>query len=397
MGSARVVTHDAPYKGQTSVIVGSPDTPWGPELIGRFFALTEPSEVIAPDDASTAGGYARLPHETLHRWYPIVSFERLPDGFKAIRVAKVVWQVQHGVPRLFLDTNYTNERRDRPLRYAIAPGAWVYDVSEGWADVVNRGGLVPESHPRRLRLAESAERGSGLDFEAGDPVVQAVGPEPFKPYPLRIRHFDQLPGSNLSASIYIDNKARVQVSDALWISSPTHSRADLARRKDGRPPYETILDIRSLAHTGISFKDEVLNAAIEFRQPGGRPQPIVWHHADRRRGGRAALEVAPDSGSFRFSGGDLHVGDAAVTGIAGLSGGDGTAANLRGIDVPVPAGRRRLEVRFPAPEPDRHYAVSVAPSWVTAWGVTSKSASGFVVEFAQPGPAQAKLDWIIVR
>lgn len=396
-GVARVVTHDAPYKGLTSVIVGSKDAPWTADVIGRFFALTDPSEVIAPDDRSFAGGYALLPSDTLHRWYPIVSFELLPDGSKVIRVAKVVWQVVEGVPRLFLDRNYTSDRIDRPLDYAIAPGAWVYDVSEAWADVGKRGGVVDRAHPRRLRLAASAERGTRFDFAPGDPVEQAVGPEPFKPFPVRIRHFDQLPGSNISASIYVDNQARVQVNDAFWISSGTHSRNDLAARKDGRPPYDAILDIRSLAATGISFKDEVLNAAIEFQQPGGHTQPIVWYHGNRARGGRASLEVAPDTGNFVLRGGGLEVADTGVLGVAGLSGSGVAARNLRAIDVPVPVGGRKLVVRFPNPETDPVYAVSVTPSWVTGYGVTSKTPSGFVIEFEKPGPANAKVDWLIVR
>lgn len=48
-------------------------------------------------------------------------------------------------------------------------------------------------------------------------------------------------------------------------------------------------------------------------------------------------------------------------------------------------------------EPDTSYAVMVVPNWSTTCYVTSKTRSGFTVEFGTAAPANAKIDWMIVR
>ena len=71
--------------------------------------------------------------------------------------------------------------------------------------------------------------------------------------------------------------------------------------------------------------------------------------------------------------------------------------NLRGIDVPVQAGATEAEVRFAIPERDANYAVAVTPSWLTDLCVPEKTAEGFTVQFGTPGPAAARIQWIMVR
>lgn len=48
-------------------------------------------------------------------------------------------------------------------------------------------------------------------------------------------------------------------------------------------------------------------------------------------------------------------------------------------------------------EPDASYGVMVVPNWSTTCYVTAKTRSGFTVEFGTAAPANAKIDWMIVR
>ncbi|MFQ6097632.1 MAG: hypothetical protein ACE5O2_07885, partial [Armatimonadota bacterium] len=138
-GVVRIVPPDRPYRGETypgviggpgnvfnyqgGLIEGSPDCPWDESIIGRFFAVTEPSEVILPDDKSRAGGYAKLPPRPVYRWYRIMALQPNEDGTKVIKILRVRWSaVAAGAPKLFDDDNYTWDGHDRPLSYAIAPG-----------------------------------------------------------------------------------------------------------------------------------------------------------------------------------------------------------------------------------------------------------------------------------
>jgi hypothetical protein len=48
-------------------------------------------------------------------------------------------------------------------------------------------------------------------------------------------------------------------------------------------------------------------------------------------------------------------------------------------------------------EPDATYGVIVTPNWLTTVQVTSKTVSGFTINFGTPAPANAKVDWFLVR
>jgi len=410
-GTVRIVPPDKEYRGrrypgviggpgnvfnyQGGLILGSADCPWDESVIGRFLAVTEPTETILPDDPSSAGGYAQLPSHPIYRWYQIREFRRNEDGTKVIKILRVRWSaVAAGAPKLFLDENYTWDGHERPLAYAIAPGAWVYDISQGWADTIPTGGWLGAQHPRKLKVAAHADRGTRFDFEPGDPIEQAVGPDPWQPRPLRIRQFDQMPSTMPSASIEVEQLGRVQVPYGLNLVGLASSREQLAQRKDGKPPYDTVINIASLSNVGLHFDGEVLDAAIVFRQPNDRPQPIRWRNNVT---GSSALTVEPETGDFVFQNGHLDVNGKSLERVQGLSGTDQPAANLRGINLAVTEGAQEYQVRFAQPEQDAHYAVSVTPSWMTNLCVPEKTANGFTVQFSTPAPAGARMDWIVVR
>lgn len=48
-------------------------------------------------------------------------------------------------------------------------------------------------------------------------------------------------------------------------------------------------------------------------------------------------------------------------------------------------------------EPDANYGVLVTPSWLTTFRVTAKAATGFTVDFGTAAPANATIDYAVVR
>lgn len=105
----------------------------------------------------------------------------------------------------------------------------------------------------------------------------------------------------------------------------------------------------------------------------------------------------PATGDFVFAGGNLDLSGKSVRQVTGLSATSTNAHNLRGINVAVQAGAKEIEITFPQPEADANYAVFVTPSWMTNHCVTKKTAKGFTVQFSAAAPAEAKVDWMMVR
>ncbi len=383
------------FNYQGGLILGSKECPWTPDVVGRFFAVTEPSEIIEANDASSVGGYAQLAGRPIYRWYQIMDFKANPDGTKVIKILRVRWSaVAAGAPKLFDDDNYTRDGHERPLRYAIAPGAWAYDVSEGWADTIPTGGWVGKEHPRKIRVVPNGDRGTPFDFEVGDPIEQPPGPDPWQPRPLRIRQFDQMPSTMSNATIECEQLGRVQVPIGIALHGIIKSRDGLQTRKDKKPPWETMIDLGSLSNVGLNFSGEVLDAAIIFRQPNGRPQPIRWAN---NVVGSSSLTVPPATGDFVFAGGNLDLSGKSVRQVTGLSATATTAHNLRGINIAVKAGAKEVVITFPQPEADANYAVFITPSWMTNHCVTKKTAEGFTVQFSAAATEEAKVDWMMVR
>ncbi len=411
-GTVLIVSPSGEYKGQTypgviggpgnafnyqgGAIIGSPDCPWDESIIGRFFCLTDDTEVLTPGDPSSVGGYASAANRPIYRWYQINGFERNEDGSKRLRILRVRWSaVAAGAPTLFVDDNYTWDGHERPLKYAIAPGAWVYDVSQGWADVAVTGGVVDASTcPRRLRVTPNGDRGTGFDFAPGDPIEQPPGPDPWQPRPIRVRQFDQMPSTMPSATIELEQLGRVQVPNCIAISGLVSDRDQLSTRKDRKPSYGTIMNVYAASNVGIDFRGDVLDTAIFFRQFNGRPQPIRWGCEPF---GSSSLSVDPKSGDFTLTGGHLDLTGKTLRNTHGLSATDTPANNLRGINVSVAEGQTELQISFGTPEPDDAYAVTVTPSWMTNIAVPTKMARGFRVQFGTAAPAGARVDWVLVR
>ncbi len=392
------------YEGEIfpgGAIIGSKECAWTQEVVGRFFAVDEPTEYLDPAN-DPAAGYTGAPDQRVYRWYHIRQLDTRADGSFRLYVERTRWVSSiNQVPLLYQRDNYSDTLGSQaklvPLRYLIAPGAYVADVSRAWTDSRASGGRVGANSPRTLRLAASSDAGKPLDFAPGDPIVQAIGQDPWNPTGMRVRHHNYLPSTIEDSSYQSVNYGRVPVHSALAVHGGGTSLDDAAtHRKGGGPAYLRAMDIGATSAIGIRFGADVSEAAIRFDQPNGRPQPLIWQLA--RPNGRSTLTVDPQSGNFQLKGGAA----AELTGVmvgprGGISAGALPAHNLRGIAVPVPAATTRLDIAFPVPELDTAYSLVVQPTWFTMDRVVEKRLDGFTVEFSAPPSEAANLDWQLLR
>ena len=144
------------------------------------------------------------------------------------------------------------------------------------------------------------------------------------------------------------------------------------------------------ADVGLNWKADFANAAILFQQPN-HEQPIKWLYGPREIGkpvAEATLTVSTNAGVFTFS---------TPISTPGISADKSPARNLRGKDAIVKSGAASVAVTFPVEETDGSYAVFVEQSWLGNRAITGKTAKGFTIQFEKPAPADAKIDWMIVR
>ncbi len=368
----------------------SADAPVTEEVVGRYFAVDEASEMV-PSSAYSPGA------DGVRRWYMIHSVTVNPDGTKDLKIVRHWWGAKPaGSPTLYKPDNYTWDGHLRPLKYVIAPGANVYDVSRGVKDDGPYGGqYVSGALERIVLVAPGPHSGTPMDFAADDPVEQAIGPDPFKPIPFRSWMFENVPGPFPAPVFDIANHGQTTRHAVLTVAGGTGTVAgDAAQRAEARPAWENILVFNSACNDGIVFGGDTANSAITFSQPGGRPQPIKWLYDNQTR--EASLTVRPEDGTMRFEGGGMSL-PGGVFNVGGISGSEVKAQNLRGVNVPVPEGARELTVTFPKPETDAEYAVFLEFTWLTNRALTKRTPEGFTVQFDTPPPAGASLCWMLVR
>ena len=351
----------------------SADAPVTDEVVGRYFAVDEPDEYVAQT-------------KDVRRWYLIDSVTKNADGTKDMQIIRHWWGAKSaGSPTLYKPESYSWDGHEKPLRYIIAPGANAYDVADG----VN--------NPKRtIRLAPTSFTGTPADFAAADPVEQAMGPDPFKPIPFRSWMWDAVPGAFPSTVFDIAN-AGVMRDSVLYLHwGSTDIEKEKATRYDRNPMWDKYLNFEATCNTGIKFAADTGNAAILFTQPF-HEQLLKWNYdiTTNRPPKVASLTVSRDTGEFSFDGGNLRVNGSVAAN--GLSGDKTPARNLRGKDIVVEAGKTTVTITFANVEMDASYAVFVEQSWLGNRAITKKDATGFTIQFEKPAPADAKLDWMIVR
>ncbi len=352
------------------------------DVVGRYFAVNEPDELVP--DAGTPG--------EIRRWYLIHSVKKNADGTTDIQIVRHWWGAKPaGAPTLYNPDNYSSDAKVKPLRCIIAPGANVYDVARGVKDGPEYSSGALE---RIIRLAPGPHVGTALDFAGNDPVEQAVGPDPFKPIPFRSWVFEKVPGAWPAPIFDIANNGDVSRHAVMTVGGGTGNLDERATRVDKRPPWENVIQVNSAVANGIVFNADVQEAAMLFMQPHNRPQAIKWLYADGKK--EASWTVSPTDGTMTFDGGGLSAPDG-LANVRGVSGSDTKARNLRGINVPIPAGAKEFAVKFPKPEADAEYAVFLELTWLSDRAITRQTPDGFTVLFQTPPAAEGKLHWLLLR
>jgi hypothetical protein len=358
------------------LIRGDQECPWTEEVVGRYFAVTNPDE--------------KTPQGNL-RWYVITSLVENSDGTKDIEIARHWWGAKSaGSPTLYRQENYSWDGHPRPLAYVIAPGTYVNDVSQAVSGG-DRGGQ------NILGVVPYRDQGTPLDFAAGDPVEQAIGPDPFRPIAFRVWMFEDVPGAFPSPVFDLANQGAASRYAAMTIHGGGTSLEGTAQAAQQKPAWDNVIVLDAAVGVGLNCRADFADAAILFQQPH-REQPIKWHYGQQgdQPPKAATLTVSRATGELDFRGGGIRA-NGRVSAVEGLSG-DGTPANnLRGKNVAVPAEATSIEVQFPRPESDADYAVFVEQSWLTDRAISNKRPDGFTVTFAQPAPVGATIDWMLVR
>ncbi|MCX5660557.1 MAG: hypothetical protein NTW19_12660 [Planctomycetota bacterium] len=363
------------------LIRGDKDCPWDQSIVGRWFGVTEKSELISHSDAKI-------------RWYQVDSLTVNPDGTKDITIQRFWWGAKPmQSPTLYREENGTWDGHIRPLTYVIAPGTYATDVGRA---VPGKGAKTENI----IGLAPYKDMNTPSDFAPGDAVEQCVGPDPFKPTPIRIWMWDHLPSAFPAPAIDLANETRGGGTSryaAMWIRGGVTKIEDLPKQADGRAGWENGLVFDSVADVGFNFKADFTNAALLFQQPN-HEQPIRWYYGTREPGKpftSATLVVTKETGDLKFDGGDARFSGSVVA--KGLSGDEKPARNLRGKGLPVKAGATSVEVVFPNLEADGDYAVFIEQTWLGNRAVTAQTEKGFTVTFDKAAPENAKLHWMIVR
>ncbi len=358
------------------LIRGDKDCPWTEEIIGRYFAVTTQGEKTEHGDL---------------RWYQITDFRKNADGTKDIEIRRYWWGAKSAAsPTLYARDNYTWDGHLRPLEYTISPGTYVNDVARAIPGG-DRGGQ------RIVGLAPYRDQGSPSDFEAGDPIEQAIGPDPFKPQAFRVWMWEDVPGPFPAAVLDFANYGAASRYSAMTIAGGPATMGEVAKRQEQKPAWDNVIVLNSAVGVGLNCKADFGEAAILFNQPN-REQPIKWHYAHQEgsQPKTASLTVSKTSGELVFEGGGIRTNGPA-SGVQGLSGDDKAAKNLRGKNLAVGAKAKSLRVKFPRPESDGDYAVFVEQSWITQRAISDKTADGFTVSFETAAPEKATLDWMLVR
>jgi hypothetical protein len=337
---------------------------------------------IDQDDESPKGTHAR-------RWYLIQDVKTNADGTKDIEIVRHWWGAKAASsPTLYNPDNYTYDGHLRPLRYAIVPGVNAYEVAKALPG--------PGSKPL-LMLAPAPFAGTEVDFAPGDPIEQAIGPDPFHPQPFRSWTWDEVPGNFPASYFDVRNLGQVQRHSVLSIGGGS---GDIAADKETRwshsAVFDRLIDIKATARNGIVFDADVEGAALLFKQPHERAQPIQWGYGSEDARKRASLSVSPSDGTLKYEGGGAAI-PGGLSQLGGLSGSSVPARNLRGVSVAVQPGAKEVRIAFAAEEADDKYAVFVEGSWMSMHQVVERSTRGFLVRFSEGAPAGATIDWLLTR
>ena len=360
---------------------------WSPEIIGRAIAVNIPEEYCGT--AKVGFWKHNLAGRKVRRWWRISDYRKAANGEQRIWVERIKWGVNSkATPTLINEKNYFKE-----LPYIIAPCALVTDVSDGILtenkSSIKGRSIMPKADDKRLvRLAPTGDTGTKFDFAPDDLIEQAIGPDPRHVVGYRVRHREANPTMLPSASFYSMNNGAYPVYAGLMVSGG-HDKMQIPHHNK----YRSGVDISASCDNAVKISGKTGNAAILLNEYKNQPQKIIWSGP----GHRTVLMAVPNSGNLKLTGGAFDVSGAQLINTSGISATKVKALNMRGINIKVKQSTRELVVNFPRQETNANYAITVTPSWLTNLAVTEKSNSGFKVIFGTSAPAEAKIDWQLIR
>ncbi len=362
------------------------DAPITPANIGDYIAISEPSEAIPGSNGAL-------------RWYLISAVD--PQA-RTLSVIRHWWGAKPnaGISRLYKASNFTSDpEKPTLLKYIIAPGNNVYDAS----DAVTGPGAGPNASKRTLRLAPGPANGTPRDFAAGDPIAQAVGPDPFVPISLRSWIFEDVPAAFPSPVLDIRNYSQIARYAALRAGN-----FDIATRgqafKGPNIAFNTLIEIQVAVKNGILFKGDVPSGGIRFDNPAaaGRSSIFTWKaYTSKGLDGKpreSNVSVGTHAAGQLVVNANTDFNDQSILLNGQLSQPSKTlpTGDFRKIGLPVPKGQTTLAVETQTLTNGTQ--ILVTPSWMTSWVITSHGkTSGFTVEFDRPAPDNATLSWMITN
>ncbi len=379
----------------------TPDAPITTDNIGDYIAIDDPSEHIPGADG-------------VRRWYLISAVDEKSRNLSVIRH----WwgaKPNAGISRLYKASNYTNDV-EKPvlLKYIIAPGANVYDASEG---ATSQGGSGPDAYKHALRLApgptntptpSAATRPAEFpsrEFAPGDPITQAVGPDPFSPISLRSWIFEEVPSAFPSPVMDIRNYSKIARYAALRAGN-----SDIASNgqnfKGPAVPFNSFIEVHSVIQNGILFKGDVPGGGFIFGglSGQGRNSLFTWksYHlkellTGKPRESNITMATSASGQLLLNSSADFNGQSINITGPIGKSGAPSTPDSFRQTAIPIPKGQTTFEVPTQSPVPAQSQ-ILITPSWMTSHVIKSRGKNaGFTIEFDRPAPENATLSWMIIN
>ena len=330
-----------------------------------------------------------------------------------------------GVPRLGVDVDIESEKAFDPSA-ARTPGLSREDASVGGAFTAWDGGSAGGVH--RSEPAVIAELGGETQ------EVTAVRSRPVARPVARtlVGRMAALSGSafvivaiGTFGLVYvgitrlgpgIDESRRPEIAGGVGEAAPPR----LGARALNRPPLVVPSSVPAPPRQGQGPPE-----ASEAKREGAPVSKSAATTMTTADGGKAAARVGargrlrprtsqdPASSSARSSpfplndnngrhelraGGSIDTKGEPSIGLGGIAAAaDGKEANMRELNVAVESGVLYHEVSLPHPEVDGRFGVNVTPSWPTTFAIVGKSPAGFTVSFGTPAPANAHLDWFLVR
>lgn len=359
-------------------------TNWNSDIIGRAIAIDTPEEYCGnPPEGFWKGA---LKGRIIRRWWIITHYEKTSSGEDRLWIERVRHLVyDKAVPTLINEKSYRKE-----LPYIIAPCAMVSDVSEALlkqnkVDLKGEDARATKSDKRTIVVLPSPDNGTTRDFAPGDAIEQAVGSDPSHPNGYRVRHREAMPScNNNSSSFYSMNNGAYPIGAALAVHGG-HDKMQVADHSK----YFHAINVTATCDYGIRFTNTVKKAVLFMEKPEHK---ITWKTA----AGNVSLSASP-AGSMNIEGKGISLSAQPMKGVKSISAGNSFGNNLRGINIPVDNGRKEIKITFKEKEPDAEYSLTIQPSWFTRCAVSAKNNDGFTVLFDTPAPADAKIDWQLIR